>query len=393
MKVIFLHRVWPVYGGGETVTICLANEMVRRDIEVHVAYFKDSATNGKSPFIDARIVKHRIDGIQFNELSSDFYINKRDATIASSELIAIIKQHNIDVVNNQWWPVEFLHEVKQKTGAKIIKTLHMDVDLKKAFDTNGIKGCLYKIIYPLYRYLERKKNIWRANKYYNNSDVFVFLAPCFLKTYAKLTNKSPNNSKLDYVYNPLVFESSISPIERKNKENIVLVVGRLSERHKKILRILESWKTIEQEKSLDKWKLQIVGDGEDRNLYEKEIKKKHLQRVEMIGYKQPLSYYKRAKIFLMTSAYEGFAMTLVEAQQNAVTLLVMDSYESLHEIVQDGYNGILVQDGNVKEFTEKLKILMKDSGLRDKLADKGLITCQRFVVSKVVDKWIKIYNK
>lgn len=393
MKVIFLHRVWPVYGGGETVTICLANEMVKRKVEVHIAYFKDSTPSKELPFVDSRIFKHRIDGIHFNELSSDFFINKKDAKIASNELIAIIKQHNINIVHNQWWPVEFLHGVKQRTEAKIIKTLHMDVDIKKAFDTNGVKGHLYKIIYPLYRFLEKKKNIWRANKFYNNSDVFIFLAPCFLKTYAKLANKNVTDPRLDYVYNPLVFENSILPIERKSKENVVLVVGRLSERHKKILRILESWKAIEEDKTLDEWKLQIVGDGEDRGLYEKEIKEKHLQRIEMVGYKQPLSYYKKAKIFLMTSAYEGFPMVLVEAQQNAVALLAMDSYESLHEIIQNEHNGILVEDGNVKEFAEKLKLLMEDNELRNKLTDYGLVTCQRFAVSKVVDKWIQIYNK
>ena len=60
MNVIFLHRVWPVYGGGETVTICLANEMVKRGFNVHIAYFKDSDSSKEIPFIDARIKAHRI---------------------------------------------------------------------------------------------------------------------------------------------------------------------------------------------------------------------------------------------------------------------------------------------------------------------------------------------
>ena len=46
MKVMFLHRLWPVYGGGETVTVCLANEMVNRGIDVHVAYFRLSCCSG-----------------------------------------------------------------------------------------------------------------------------------------------------------------------------------------------------------------------------------------------------------------------------------------------------------------------------------------------------------
>ena len=392
MNVIFLHRVWPVYGGGETVTICLANEMVKRGIEVHVAYFKDSDKSKELPFIDSRIKSHRIDGVMFNEYSGDFFINKQDTRTASAGLISLVNENQIDIVHNQWWPVEFLQGIKGQTNAKIVKTLHMDVDIKKAFDYSGVKGTIIKLLYPIYRFAEKRKNIWRCNKYYYYSDKFTFLAPCFLKSYAALSGKNENDSKLDFVYNPLTYNTPITQEERAAKENNVLVVGRLSERHKKITRILEAWKFVEQDRRFEDWKLQIVGDGEDRKLYENIVQKDSLQRVEMLGFKQPLPYYNKAKVFLMTSAFEGFGMTLVEAQQNGVALLVMDSYASLHEIVEDGDNGLLVKDGDVAEFTEKLKMLLKDDALRNRLADKGLLTCQRFTVGKVVDKWEMIYN-
>ena len=392
MNIVFLHRIWPSYGGGETVTICLANEMVKRGLDVHVAYFKDSDKSRELPFIDSRIKSHRIDGVKFNEFSGDFFINKQDMKRASESLISLVNEHKIDIVHNQWWPVEFLQGIKEHTNAKIVKTLHMDVDIKKAFDYSGVKGAIIKLLYPIYRFAEKRKNIWRCNKYYDYSDKFTFLAPCFLKSYAALSDKNENDSKLDFVYNPLTYNTPITQEERAAKENIVLVVGRLSERHKKITRILEAWKFVEQDRRFEDWKLQIVGDGEDRKLYENILQKDSLQRVEMLGFKQPLHFYKKAKVFLMTSAYEGFPMTLVEAQQNSVALLVMDSYASLHEIVDDGSNGLLVKDGDVVEFTEKLKLLLKDEVLRKRLADEGLQTCQRFTVGKVVDKWEMIYN-
>lgn len=392
MRIIFLHRVWPVYGGGETVTICLANEMVKRGIEVHIAYFKDSDSSKEAPFIDDRIKAHRIEGVKFNELSGDFFINKNDIKVASESLISLINQFDINIVHNQWWPVEFLHGVKQQTKAKIVKTLHMDVDIKKAFDFSGFKGSILKVLYPLYRFLEKRKNIWRCNKYYKYSDNFNFLAPCFLRSYCKLTGKSETDPKLSFVYNPLVFNETISNEERKNKENIVLVVGRLCERHKKITRILEAWKNVEKDQRFDTWKLQIVGDGESRQMYEDIIKNDGLKRVEMLGFRQPLPFYKKAKIFLMTSAYEGFSMSLIEGQQNGVALVVMDSFESLHEIVINNDNGLLVKDGNIGEFTEKLIRLMTDDSLRNRIVDRGLETCQRFTIKKVVDKWETIYN-
>lgn len=217
MNVIFLHRVWPVYGGGETVTICLANEMVKRGFKVHIAYFKDSDSSKEIPFIDARIKAHRIGNIKFNELSGDFFINKTDAKVASEGLISLIKQYDINIVHNQWWPVEFLQGVHQQTNAKIVKTLHMDVDIKKAFDFSGAKGKIIKLFYPLYRMAEKRKNIWRCNKYYKYSDCFNFLAPCFLRSYASLSGKREDDTKLNFVYNPLVFNQAISQEERKKK--------------------------------------------------------------------------------------------------------------------------------------------------------------------------------
>ena len=160
MNVIFLHRVWPVYGGGETVTICLANEMVKRGIEVHVAYFKDSDKSKELPFIDSRIKSHRIDGVMFNEYSGDFFINKQDTRTASAGLISLVNENQIDIVHNQWWPVEFLQGIKGQTNAKIVKTLHMDVDIKKAFDYSGVKVTIIRLLYPFYRFAEKRKNIW-----------------------------------------------------------------------------------------------------------------------------------------------------------------------------------------------------------------------------------------
>ena len=72
MTVAFLLRPWPVYGGGETVTICLANEFVKRGINTFVFYTKSSPKDKPVPFIDERIKSERIDGIVSDEDSFSF---------------------------------------------------------------------------------------------------------------------------------------------------------------------------------------------------------------------------------------------------------------------------------------------------------------------------------
>lgn len=392
MKVIFLHRVWPVYGGGETVTICLANDMLKRGIEVHVAYFKDSPENKKRPYIDPCIKLHRIENVKFNEYSGDFFINKKEAKYVSTELTKIVNDHYIDIVHNQWWPMEFVSGIHENTSAKIVKCLHMDVNLKKAFDFTGVKGCILKILYPAYRCVEQKKNLMRADKYYYGSDKFVFLAPCYQETYADLRNDKVDKQRLDFVYNPQVYDTLITEEEFRNKEKVVLVVGRLSERHKKISRILKVWKLIENDERLDDWKLEIVGDGEDRSMYENMISDLGLRNISLEGYQQPLEYYKRASVFFMTSAYEGFPMTLVEAQQNGVVSVAMDNFDTIHEIIKSGYNGCLLPSTDIRAFYKEASEVMLNPELRISLAKNGLESCKRFGISKIVDKWLSIYN-
>lgn len=392
MKVIFQHRVWPVYGGGETVTICLANEMLKRDVEVHVAYFKDSPEDKKRPYIDPRIKLHRIENVKFNEYSGDFFINKKEARYVSTELIKIVNDYHIDIVHNQWWPMEFVSGIHENTSAKIVKCLHMDVDLKKAFEFTGAKRHILKMLYPAYRWIEQQKNLKRADKYYDGSDMFVFLAPCYQATYDNLRKGKIDKQRLDFVYNPQVYDTLITLEEYQNKEKIVLVVGRLSERHKKISRILEVWKLIEQDKRLEDWKLLVVGDGEDRSMYEQMISDLGLKNISLEGYQQPLEYYKRASVFFMTSAYEGFPMTLVEAQQNGVVPVAMDNFDTIHEIVQNGHNGCLLPSTDISAFYNEASNVMLNPDFRMSLAKNGLESCQRFGITNIVDKWLSIYN-
>ena len=70
MNILFLLRLWPVYGGGETVTIRLANGMARMGWTVSVAYFKDSAKEAPS-LIDDKVRTYRIDGVDCDEFHAD----------------------------------------------------------------------------------------------------------------------------------------------------------------------------------------------------------------------------------------------------------------------------------------------------------------------------------
>ena len=83
-----------------------------------------------------------------------------------------------------------------------------------------------------------------------------------------------------------------------------------------------------------------------------------LEQISFEGFRDPRQYYLESALFMMTSAFEGFGMTLVEAQQYGTVPIAMDSYKSLHDILQDKVNGIVVPDNDIDCFVEELKQLI-----------------------------------
>lgn len=391
MTIAFLHRIWPVFGGGETVTKCLANELVKRGYEIYVIYTKQSVLQDLE--LDDRIHQILLPNIPFDEKSSEFFVKSNLTNSVSILLKEIVIQNRIDILINQWWPVEFIDNVRKDIGVKVIKCLHMDPDTHKVFNFSSLNERIWSLFQPLYRICEKKKHLYSLDKYLTHSDLLVFLAPSFLDFYRKERKLIKDIAeKTDYVFNPLVYKTE-GPIQWNLKEKTVLFVGRLLEKHKQVSRILYAWQYVESNADLKDWKLQIVGDGPSRSLYEQMKKDLNLKRVFFEGFQYPLSYYKRASIFVMTSAYEGWGMTLVEAQQNGVVPIAMDTYSSLHDIIINDKNGIITPDGDIKAFYKALLYLMNDHSKLISLAQNGFESCERYKVSIIVDKWEKIFNR
>lgn len=390
MNIVFLLRPWPVYGGGESVTIALANEMVKREMSVSILYTKD-VCNKKPPYIDSKIQAIKVPNIKSDEHSKSF--SKEEKKYANSFLKEFVRSHNIDIVISQWWPAECLKGVKELCG--VITCLHMSLFLPSNYNNikwlskSFYKKMLGERLYFKCHCISRCKQV---EEYLPYVDKYVFLSDSFKKDYLNFRN-GINESKLEYCYNPLPFNSFITDDELKEKENIVLYVGRMYDSHKNVSMILDVWRSIEDVSSFDSWKLVLVGDGPDKNKFENKARLLNLQRISFEGYQLPEKYYKKAKIFVMTSNHEGWGMTLVESQMNGVVPIVLDTFSSSHEIIKDGFNGKLIKYGDFNSYVNNLKLLMTDESRLKNMAISGIDTCKRFSVENIVDKWTLIFNQ
>ena len=349
-------------------------------------YFKNN-TRAALPFIDPAIKAVQIPDIRCDEFTTRF----PDADKVIGYLKEYIQENDIHYLVNQWWPVEYIRGIRGRYKTKIITCLHQAL-YTPMIEGTGINGFLKKRCTSLYKFWKKRHSCRQVTKFLPHTDKYIFLSPAFQRQYEQFANYKNTNSQLGAIPNPLVYPNEMRPEDLQSKEKSVLLVGRMVEIQKRITRAIKIWRAIENDPRLDEWNFRIVGEGPDLAMYKQLAEALGLKRISFEGFRNPQPYYKQAAIFMMTSAFEGFPMTLVEAQQCGVVPVVMDSYLSLHDIVETGYNGIIVSNEDLTGYVNKMKELMTDTSLREKLAMNGLHSCRRFCVEEIVNNWEELFN-
>lgn len=226
---------------------------------------------------------------------------------------------------------------------------------------------------------------------YDRCDQLVLLSSHYISGYVKLANIKGTNRILS-IPNPLPL-TEILPVEQLNKkQKEVLIVARLAELQKRLSLALQIWKLIEEDPLYNDWKLVILGNGIDEQYYKTLAHKLGLKNISFEGRKEPMDYYRRASIFMMTSLYEGWPLTLLEAQQMGVVPIAFNTFGALREIIQDKYNGVLIPYRNINEYAIQIKKLMIDNHLRKGMALNALESCKRFSIEHIFQEWHRLFT-
>lgn len=381
-NVVFLLRYWPVYGGGETVSIALANEMVKRNINVTIFYLWDNVRK-EIPFIDPKIKTVRVVG-------ADGKDTQIDDVLLSQSLNKYIHDEHVDFVINQWWLAEIAYQGVQGTDAVLIKCHHISVQGSWNIKVYDFMSLVKWMLGPLYVYISKKRQIRAIDKFYRLSDYVSFLAPSYMQEYISLTSEHIDKDRAVAIYNPSVYYTNLQMEAYEEKANIALFVGRMLESQKALKRLMNVWKIIERSGKCDDWILQMVGVGEDLDATMAYASSVGLAHISFEGFQQPDAYYKKSKVFMMTSKTEGLPMTLIEAKQNMLCPIVMDTFASLHDIITDGKDGIIVSE-STEEMAKAFINLVNNPERLKRLAVSNEIA-ERFSVARIVDQWIELFE-
>lgn len=321
------------------------------------------------------------------------------AGLSNKENIAfyfrLLEKLNIDVIVNQTGiykkKVDFVCTAKEMKDIKIFSVHHNCISCLRENYKNILMGSkfgkLLKILDSNILWnLMLKRNKKKYGEYFTNSieksDKLVLLSDFYIDELKTFIDSWPFD-KVVAIHNPLSFE--IQNVDLDKKGNRLVYVGRVEYSQKQTNLLIPIWERVSR--IHPDWKLDIVGDGSYLPQIKSEAKKRKLNNIYFHGYTDPRPFLEKAKIFLMTSSFEGYGMVIVEAQAYGAVPIAFDSFPILSFMFMDFKAGVGVRPFDVEKYSEKLINLMDDDTKRKEFVKFGKEAVKRFLPSEIALQW------
>lgn len=94
-----------------------------------------------------------------------------------------------------------------------------------------------------------------------------------------------------------------------------------------------------------------------------------------------------ADIYLMTSKQEGFPNALCEAMAVGIPSVSFKCHNGLSEIVNNGENGFLIEDGYIEEFCSAIDLLISNKELYSRISEHSKEIVQKYNINEVLKLW------
>lgn len=127
------------------------------------------------------------------------------------------------------------------------------------------------------------------------------------------------------------------------------------------------------------FKMSIIGNGEMEQQLCAMIREKKLEDcVEMLGAMTPeevRSHMERADIYLFTSDFhEGWGAVLNESMNSGCAVVASYAIGSVPFLIEDGVNGLIYENGNLKDLLHKVQRLLENADYRKQLGRRAYQT-------------------
>lgn len=375
IKIVYVTPALYMAGGVERVLTLKANYFAEHfgyDITIILTEGK-----GKPLFypLNENIKVINLD-VNFEELWNSSFIKKvwlylrkqrRFKKLLTAELMRLRPDITVSLLRRE---INFLNKIND--GSKKIGEMHINRANYRNFEANESN-----IVKDLFAKFWMRNLVTKLKRL----DHFVVLTEEDKKAWPELQN-------IRVIPDPLSF----CPTKRSSlKDKRVIAVGRYVYQ-KGFDMLLQAWSRIE--KQYPDWQLAVYGDGE-RTSYEQLMEELGIDaaRCHLNGPTSDIqSEYVNSSLFVFSSRFEGFGMVLVEAMACGLPVVSFACPCGPRDIIKDGHDGLLVENGSVEALANSLAMLMNDETLRLSMSQEGQKNVQRFRIEQVAQQWNAIFK-
>ncbi len=181
------------------------------------------------------------------------------------------------------------------------------------------------------------------------------------------------------------------PLPRSDGDQpVIMAAGRLSAaaQHRHLITAFRDVAPL-----LPDWRLRIFGAGPRRRLLADMVREFGLQdRVELAGQTADLAAeWARAGIAVLPSRGHDLPLSLLEAMAAGVPVVSYDCPTGPRELITDGVDGVLVENGSPAALAAALLRLAQDPAARRELGTHGHETAQRYAAAPVARQWASVF--
>ena len=193
-----------------------------------------------------------------------------------------------------------------------------------------------------------------------------------------------------HIHNPIDYERFSSRSGRgAGRERIIVSVARF-EKVKGLDTLIKAAQRVVEE--FPDTRFILVGGGSMKEELQRMASRLGVEKnVELIDYTPDVDeILAKASIAVLPSLYEPFGMAAAEAQASGLPVIAT-KVGGLQEIVRDGIDGFLIEQGDWKGLAEKIVKLLRDPGLRERMSREAKASAERFAPERIASSYLKIY--
>lgn len=225
--------------------------------------------------------------------------------------------------------------------------------------------------------LKMKIQTWLFQRTLNKYDKIVVLTEQDQQEWERFFSNVTN------IPNPI----TITPIRADMNIEKVLAVGRFTYQ-KGFNYLIDAWAIVN--KDFPHWELDLYGSGELEEELRLQIKELKLENsVHLYPPRKDIyNVFSQHSIFALSSRFEGFPLVLIEALSCGLVPVAFACKNGPKQMMGDSpLKEFLVQPTDIKEFAEKLEILMQNKALRNEMAEVAIEVSQRYKLENIMTIW------